>query len=174
MGGYASHKACLYILRKYGYADSIRTREDYKPHSHDTSLFDEIDTGSKAYWLGFISADGCVTDNGVVRIALAGQDEGHLVKLKRDLQATHPIRGVTPKGRAKHQSALSINSRKLAGGLRAHGVVPRKSLTMKPPTKVPLHLLRHYWRGMVDGDGSLFVSRKYANLRKAVEISGAN
>jgi hypothetical protein len=54
--------------------------------------FDEVDSEAKAYWLGFIFADGCVlwnerTRNYALQVGLQGRDVDHLVML------TLPIRG---------------------------------------------------------------------------------
>ena len=42
----------------------------------------------------------------------------------------------------------------LVRALGALGVTPRKSATAEP-WDGPVRLMRHYWRGMVDGDGGL-------------------
>jgi len=49
-------------------------------------------------------------------------------------------------------SGCALSSVHMARTLRAHGLGPRKSYTAIP-AKVPLGLERHYWRGLVDGDG---------------------
>ena len=126
-------------------------------------FFDRIDTSAKAYWLGFISADGCIVatprypEGSHLAMRLAIRDKDHLVKLKEALGANASIRTLVHEsfGKTSLESALlSVGSRRLTDALIALGVTPRKSTTMVP-WDGPDRLMRHYWRGMVDGDGSL-------------------
>ena len=45
-----------------------------------SNLFSKIDTEEKAYWLGFLYADGCIYNDGI-RVALSVLDEKHIKKL---------------------------------------------------------------------------------------------
>ena len=56
----------------------------------DKHFFDVIDTEEKAYWLGFIYADGYVTKT-VFGIKLKDSDTCHLEKLKSALKSEHSI-----------------------------------------------------------------------------------
>jgi hypothetical protein len=125
----------------------------------DDSFFDVIDTEAKAYWLGFINADGCVQAGPVgvagwqrhhLSVKLKESDAGHLRKLKADLAAESPVHPV-PLGRG---TEIVLSSKHLVESLIRLGVTPRKSLTATP-WNGPDHLMRHYWRGMVDGDGTI-------------------
>ncbi len=127
----------------------------------DDCFFDSIDTEAKAYWLGFITADGCVRSGpqgtagwnlNQVNVKLKASDAGHLEKLKADLSAESPLIPVPHKSHPGVQ--VSFSSRRLVGSLMRLGVTPRKSLTVQPWTG-PDDLMRHYWRGMFDGDGTI-------------------
>jgi hypothetical protein len=48
--------------------------------------------------------------------------------------------------------AIHICSQRLISDLALLGIGPRKSLTVRPWGGPP-HLMRHYWRGLWDGDG---------------------
>ena len=49
---------------------------DYNRH-----IFDNIDNEEKAYWLGFIVADGYLNlDKHMLRIKLGNKDKRHLIK----------------------------------------------------------------------------------------------
>ena len=49
----------------------------------DNTVFDTIDTEEKAYWLGFMYADGYVQNNGnSVELSLKGSDVEHLEKFR--------------------------------------------------------------------------------------------
>jgi len=48
---------------------------------YNRHIFDEINTSDKAYWLGFIIADGYLNDNkNMLRIKLGDKDKHHLEK----------------------------------------------------------------------------------------------
>ena len=124
--------------------------------------FDQIDTPEKAYWLGFISADGCIVttaqhpEGSHLAIQLGARDKDHLVKLKAALGAAASVHDRTAEtfGKPTRLASLSVGSRRLTEALLVLGVTPRKSATMQP-WDGPADLMAHYWRGMVDGDGSL-------------------
>ena len=55
-----------------------------------------IDTEEKAYWLGFITADGCIVSKGGLSVNLVATDAGHLEKLSVSLSSSWPNRISTP------------------------------------------------------------------------------
>ena len=123
----------------------------------DETYFDQIDTPEKAYWLGFITADGCIGENAAgqpadLRIGLAVCDDGHLRKLCIALGSNRPVLYYDD------GAVVTFGSRHLADSLGRLGVVPRKSLN-ETPWDGPPDLMPHYWRGLFDGDGTIFVSK---------------
>ena len=65
---------------------SIRNDIPFVNRSHDEfDYFSEIDIEEKAYWLGFIYADGYVTGS-KLGIAIANLDRMHLEKFKKWLR----------------------------------------------------------------------------------------
>lgn len=124
------------------------------------TFFDVIDTEEKAYWLGFIAADGCVAgmDRGYpwLQIKLARKDRGHLDKLHAALGADRPVidNEQMSAGKMREYSTLAVHSSDLVASLIRQGITPRKTLTLQPWIGPP-DLMRHYWRGLVDGDGSM-------------------
>ena len=85
------HSSSVYnILKEAG----IDRREQIP--CDNPGYFDQIDSPDKAYWLGFIAADGCVTgfNQGYPRlqIKLARKDRGHLELLRTALKARRPVR----------------------------------------------------------------------------------
>lgn len=126
-------------------------------YTHDTTFFDVINTEEKAYWSGFVMADGNVyheddTDCYILSVGLKKIDECHIAKLKAALNSSHPIH-------LRKLAGLVIHSKKLCKALIKHGIVPRKSYEELLPPKMPNNLLRHFWRGYFDGDGSLHVTK---------------
>jgi hypothetical protein len=130
--------------------------------------FDQIDTPDKAYWLGFLGADGCITgftrgDKEYLRlqVKLARKDRGHLVTLHGALKARRPIRDFEEEsfGKMTPVSVLAVSSPPLARALISHGIVRRKTDALEP-WDGPEHLMPHYWRGLVDGDGSITINER--------------
>lgn len=125
-------------------------------------FFDRIETPEQAYWLGFLSADGCIVaterhpEGDHLSVRLAARDKGHLVKLKAALGAHAGVLDGIANGFGKPTASASLNvgSRRLTDALIALGINPRKSATVEP-WDGPEHLMPHYWRGLFDGDGSI-------------------
>lgn len=116
------------------------------------SYFSEIDSEKKAYWLGFLMADGCVfvPKRGAMRMSvhLASRDAAHLDLLKNEIEAGAKI-SVAPAS-----VKLIVCSDEMCVDLIANGCSPRKSLKLKYPP-VRSDLVGHFIRGYFDGDGSV-------------------
>jgi hypothetical protein len=57
----------------------------------------------------------------------------------------------------------------MAADLATHSLVPRKPFSTKPAQVSP-ELARHYWRGVIDGDGCIAAKRKDITLVGDYEI----
>jgi len=143
-----------------------RTRSQaLRKYAVDETFFEKIDTEEKAYWLGFISADGNISKNGyILSIGLKSTDVKHLEKFKKDIKAEHKIsiRDIYDKKtkKWKKQASIYICSKKICGDLIKLGVVPAKSLILKPCLSISKYFQKHYWRGFVDGDGWISFHKK--------------
>lgn len=115
------------------------------------NVFDKIDNEEKAYWLGFLYADGCIGNNNRtdIEIGLSVRDKSHIQKFKNFLNwdgkiVINDIKcRISFKNRHMHQALINL------------GCIPKKSLTLMFPSedKVPKELQRHFIRGYFDGDG---------------------
>lgn len=127
------------------------------------SAFERIDTEEKAYWLGFLMADGCVMVKAgshrrhTLQVTLAEMDKSHLERFGEFIGATdYPIQVVHPKPPRQTTHSLAVISEKLVNDLIAVGCVPRKTTILEFPfTHVPSQLMRHLVRGFFDGDGTV-------------------
>ena len=151
------------ILVQHGI--EIRKNDFYSAKSFDKDFFKRIDSEEKAYLLGFIYADGCVSNN-TFSIKLSIKDLDLLVKIKEILSSSHKI--VTHENKSGYgigniSCCLAINNSELAEDLISLGVFRNKSKTLKFPTEnqVPKSLINHFIRGYFDGDGSVHGSIKY-------------
>lgn len=134
----------------------------YRKYFHNENYFENIDSEEKAYWLGFIFADGYILNKDdkygqdAVGISIAEYDKDVLEKFKKSIEATNPI--VLCK-RTKDKGAdcvrLILTSQKTANDLIDKGCYKQKSSILEPPKNIPQHLIKHFIRGLFDGDGSL-------------------
>ena len=146
--------------------DDISTRYQY-----DRYFFHIIDTKEKAYWLGFITADGYVNeDRNFVQLHLQWSDCEHLEKFKRAIQAESRIK--IQKGfhsiTGKPMAYLTLNGKEIVEGLIKQGVRQRKSAKEQPPRNVPEEFIPDYIRGLWDGDGH--IDNKCIDLRSSFEM----
>ena len=156
----------------------------YRKYYHNEAFFENIDTEEKAYWLGFMYADGWIADNSGrygqdhFGISLADEDEEHLQKFLKSLNATNPI-NYDNSGIKRGQSRMAkieLTSQKTVDDLISHGCYKKKTLILNPPSTVPNELIIHFIRGFFDGDGSIVKSggkffEKYHRYNFSVSFS---
>ena len=124
--------------------------------------FDIIDTEEKAYWLGFLMADGNISsDLRKVELGLQACDVAHLHKFNRFMECEDNNVHYHPKiteSKVFDGYRWSMTSEHLCTILNSYGCTPKKSLTLKFPNVdifKSKDLIRHFIRGYVDGDGSI-------------------
>ena len=113
----------------------------------DDQCFEDLNEGS-LYWAGFLAADGCV-HKGRISLGLMKPDAEHVEKFIEFTKSEHQL-GLCDK---TNKARVSFHSSKIAEDLLKFGITPRKSLTYCP-TEMCVNS-RDFWRGMVDGDGSV-------------------
>lgn len=142
----------------------------YQKYYVNKCYFDIIDTEEKAYWLGFLAADGCVYDN-ELHLNLSFQDIEHIVKFRKAINSNHRINYIKnnnnfSKGLITRQYSLIISNKYLITALSKYNIIPRKSFIVTMPD-IAENLKLHYIRGIIDADGSLYYNDKYAQLNIA-------
>lgn len=136
------------ILKKFKVTKT--NSEAKRLYNIDDSIFENIDTEEKAYWLGFLFADGYNnTDNGSVTLGLSNYDYDILVKFTNFLKTNKKIRRNNDTS-----SKVVIENRKISSDLNKHGMVKKKTHILKFP-KIDEKLERHFIRGYFDGDGCI-------------------
>lgn len=116
----------------------------------DSSTFDVIDTPEKAYWLGFIFADGYVSKENNFELSLAIKDLDHLNKFKEFIKFGGKIYIDDKVGRCR----LQFQDPQIVNSLKRIGCVNRKSLILRFPD-IHEYLKSHFIRGYFDGDGCI-------------------
>lgn len=149
-------------MRRVGPLRRYSLREDF---------FRIIDTEEKAYWLGFIGADGGLNRSkrgtaGRIVLNLGKKDKGHLELIRSTLGYGGPLS--FHKGKRDGTYRLAISSVKMFNDLGCHGIYPRKTFTLKGPTTLPSNLVHHWVRGYFDGDGTVFIHNYSGRLRTKI------
>ena len=153
-------------LNKLGFKVDKHREMPISEYAVDDTVFDEINEES-AYWIGFLMADGCVRDGGRIILALQLRDKEHVVKFRSFLKSNHKIREdveLDVERRIYPKCGISVTSKRLVERLIYFGVTPRKSHTAKVNDELAFN--RHFWRGVIDGDGTVGMGQKtlYARL----------
>lgn len=121
----------------------------HRLESINIHMFDDIDTEEKAYWLGFLFADGSIDKNRpILELSLKLSDQGHLQKFKNFLESSNNI--VTDSFRCR----FTCGNKHFVDRLIQLGCTPKKSFTIEYPN-IPKHLNKHFIRGFFDGDGCI-------------------
>lgn len=120
--------------------------------------FESIDSEDKAYFLGFIYADGCVYKNRL-RIGLSSVDLGILNRFSEAVGSNKPVMIAKQSGgySSKSESAtVELVSNDMVSDLYKLGVHPNKTADCDfPDCMLASPFLRDFIRGYWDGDGSI-------------------
>ena len=155
-----------------------------KIRSFNSDYFKYIDCPAKAYWLGFIYADGYLIYNEKSRnyecsIQLQAGDLAALQDLNNRLGGIHHIEFrhrehkilSNPKISITDSYTLRIFSKELVQDLMRHNVLPNKTRKTNYPI-VKKELFFDFLRGYIDGDGCIYYNTKRKAL--AVHITSAH
>lgn len=137
-------------------SDTNRVRFGY---SINENLFKNTCCSYVQYLLGFLVTDGNITDDGRVSITVKSTDREILCKLQNVLGMNYGLRdsSVFDK-RTKNtyfRSTLAFKCKTISHDLINLGLTPRKSMNETVPS---CDVTRDFWRGVVDGDGCIYVS----------------
>ena len=160
--GFKRRETVLEILKKHG----VTRREPKIVTHYKEDFFENIDSLEKAYILGLIMTAGyIVKDYCGVGIQLTKKDGYILRKIAKILGSTNKVlhincdtkRKTLPN--AKDMCRLTITNRKIAEDLKKLGVVRNKSKVLEYNGCVPDKYLSHFFRGLIDGDGCIGVTK---------------
>lgn len=145
------------ILRKANI--EIRSAEEaHRKYEINENIFENIDNEEKAYWLGFLYADGTLSKRGYsIKLELHPKDKDVLEKFST------MIYGFVKIGHDPHENNgvmtdylyVAIYSKKMHKDLTKLGCSNNKTFTLTFPTFLQQNLVRHFIRGYLDGDGCI-------------------
>lgn len=152
-------------LSRYKY----KLSKAYRKYNFNEHIFDNIDSSEKAYWLGFLMADGYNHESKYyVALRLQAADREILEKYKEFLSSDSPIytfNRVTNVNKLTRQYCeFGISSPHYSEQLARLGCVQGKTHTLVFPD-IPECFYSHFIRGFFDGDGCLSIKDRL-NRRK--------
>ena len=153
-------------------------------YTYNKDYFKVIDSADKAYWLGFLYADGCICEkykdgilkNMALEITLCSVDKHHLEKLSECLDSNLEIHVKNARCNGKDYSScrLLVSCTSMCKDLIKLGCVPRKTYDLKFPSYdiVPYEYMRDFIRGYFDGDGCIHVGTMSGKKHIELSITG--
>lgn len=139
----------------------IRPPEFYNTIGVNINFFDKIDSPLKAYWLGFLHADGYNNEKiGVISLTLHRDDLSAVEDFAKAIDYDGKVHTYEyPESERKQcpVAYLRFTSRHISKRLAELGCFQRKSLKtiLLPEESLPQELRWHFMRGLFDGDGSI-------------------
>ena len=164
------------VLRKYGIKRK-KSRLNMSKLSIDIDYFKTIDTPKKAYWLGFITADGSINKNNN-KLTIICKDLEILEKFKTDIKSEHKISNFNyhdkRTDKTYYEYSIQITNELFVNNIIEKGITNKKSDKCEFP-KIEEELYSYFIAGLFDGDGSVSLyginkNRLRCNLISTKEI----
>jgi len=171
--------------------NGIKRNFKISKYKFNENYFEIIDTEDKAYFLGFIVADGSVNSTSNV-VQITQKAPYILNEFKRYID----YEGDVIKTKSRTTYDIKVSSFKMKQDLIKIGIVNNKTRIIKYPS-IPVDLESHFMRGVFDGDGCIslrtdkrdnqqrgqfnicsgsleFIQEYYNRLVKYCDLSGKN
>ena len=156
------------LLKKYDLYTSKR------PNQGNIRYFQKCDTNIKAYLLGFITADGCLQDNGNgskgLTLTVHEKDILILEILRDEIGCENIVKLISgpmthKKEMLKTHCRFQLFNKNLYNDLLSYGLEERKSTTMPNIIEnIPEEFRKSFILGYFDGDGSVTLNIKRNQL----------
>lgn len=175
-----NEKTVRAYLNKFGVNTSYSKGNKRQLYNED--YFELIDTEDKAYWLGFLMADGCVYKGQDkysyrLQINLSYVDIEQLNNFQNDIGSNYTITikennsKLIKRKENKEIALLKVNSTKMCKDLMQKGMLPKKTFNEHFPF-IDESLYSHYIRGYFDGDGCISCNTSKNTNQWSFEIIG--
>lgn len=163
-----SHTNVSKYLKRFGIKNKtkIKGNEYARIYNINHDYFEIIDSHEKAYWFGFVYADGYVMKKGsgsdTFRVTLAKRDEAHLEKLRNKF-GDMKISNYTQKGTGHKAVYFSVSSSKLISDMEKLNMTFPK-FKRKGLPYIQNKYFYSFLLGVFDGDGSIVVSNNIPTI----------
>lgn len=168
-----SYETIRNVLRNNGFVSNRKKPINSKTLNLD--YFSIIDTQDKAYFLGFIKADGYI-DQKRNRLAIRISEEDVII-LKMFCDAVNlPVERINYLKRDQQSKYFSKNRKDTVevAITNEHFINNIKDVKSESIlSKIPSNLIYHFIRGYFDGDGSISYVTKTKNVRFQMNIQGS-
>ena len=144
------------VINRIIIENNLIKRDGRKKHFYNQTIFNNIDSPEKAYWLGFILADGYINEKkAFMRIKLQECDKNHLDKFVKFIDGDKGmIKYETHNITYNKQYYVEVNGREFIKSLNNHNIRQGKS-SKEHIAKIPFEYRKDYIRGLFDGDGHI-------------------
>jgi intein-encoded DNA endonuclease-like protein len=172
-------KSCMSLSKKYGVSSctiskflkkngiSIINRQN-EQFGLNKDIFSVIDTEEKAYWLGFLYADGNISSSSNrISIALKESDRSHLEKFKKFIDGNINILYK----KSVNACVISFRCKEMKKDLVSLGCVPNKTWIINSIPNIKDELKIHFIRGFFDGDGCITYGNKKKDGKYCISIN---
>lgn len=129
--------------------------ESHRTYTINQDYFDNIDTHEKAYFLGFLYADGYnQTEKGTVYLTIHEKDRHILESFKDELKFNKDLRP-----RINKMLSLIISNTQISKKLSSIGMVKAKTFKVEFPL-IDEQYYNSFILGVFDGDGCISINKK--------------
>lgn len=129
-----------------------------RKYNFNENYFEKIDTEDKAYFLGFIAADGCIINSSekyryMVCLKLHKKDKHILESFIKSIDSKQNIWC----SKKRDMCEIRFSSKKLINDLANLEILEKKTFTIKYP-EIDIKFEKDFLRGYFDGDGCIRIN----------------
>lgn len=175
--GFKYHQPVYNFFKKYNL--NHRKRVYNRKYSINKNYFNVINSQEKAYILGFICADGHISNDRLC-ITISETDVLLLEKIKKEIGSNQKLKKFEKD--SSHNTnkkckmvSLQISSVDFVKPLVKMGLGGNKTYNLNSNILkfIPKYLVRHFLRGFFDGDGNVLFGKKYTSgIKYNINICG--
>lgn len=125
------------------------------------NYFEKIDCPKKAYWLGFIAADGYINKE-CTKLSICIKDLEILEKFKKDVETDYAISKIEQfdkrTNKIYEEYSMQISNKNFIKWVVEHGITHEKT-NFIDVEKINMEYFSYFVAGLFDGDGSVFLCK---------------